>query len=105
MVRIRIAIVLAAAASGAALDLVGAVSASLGALAVIWSLVESGGTNWDATRRYRSRRISPRIEALDANCRPGIRRALPGDAIHARRDGGLLSSERPVFFLPGFRGW
>src|SRR6266851_3552126 len=27
----------------------GAVSASLGALAVIWSLVESGGTNWDAT--------------------------------------------------------
>src|SRR5713226_7877827 len=38
-----------APASGAALDLVGAVSASLGALAVIWSLVESGGTNWDAT--------------------------------------------------------
>jgi MFS family permease len=38
-----------AAASGAALDLAGAVSASLGALAVIWSLVESGGTNWDAT--------------------------------------------------------
>ena len=26
-----------------------AISASLGALAVIWSLVESGGTNWDAT--------------------------------------------------------
>ena len=38
-----------APASGAALDLAGAVSASLGALAVIWSLVESGGTNWDAT--------------------------------------------------------
>ena len=38
-----------APASGAALDLVGAVSASLGALAVIWSLVESGGTNWDPT--------------------------------------------------------
>jgi MFS family permease len=38
-----------APASGVALDLAGAVSASLGALAVIWSLVESGGTNWDAT--------------------------------------------------------
>jgi len=38
-----------APASGAALDLAGAISASLGALAVIWSLVESGGTNWDAT--------------------------------------------------------
>src|SRR5262252_1908157 len=38
-----------APASGAALDLAGAVSASLGALAVLWSLVESGGTNWDAT--------------------------------------------------------
>jgi len=40
---------LEAPASGAALDLAGAVLASLGALAVIWSLVESGGTNWDAT--------------------------------------------------------
>src|SRR6516165_5896669 len=37
-----------APASGAALDLAGAVLASLGALAVIWSLVESGGTNWHA---------------------------------------------------------
>src|SRR6516164_6608469 len=38
-----------APASGAALDLAGAILASLGALAVIWSLVKSGGTNWDAT--------------------------------------------------------
>src|SRR5258708_16573201 len=38
-----------APSSGAALDLVRAVSAHLCARAVIWSLVESGGTNWDAT--------------------------------------------------------
>jgi len=38
-----------APASGAALDLAGAVLASVGALAVIWSLAEAGGTGWDAT--------------------------------------------------------